>query len=286
MNARWKIERWHTREDSLSRDGGDGRHPSKGGPFAEAKFWSLFSQYIAEHDPLFKSKAVGDDERDLARGVVEKSPCEIPWCVVYHHRWVGRLVVEPGVAAFHPGEKGSVHIRAKFDEPLVKARPRGDGHLQPESAKFRPAVGECEPIVMPCAGTGYRIADGFHQSAEPPRFVRLGVGKYPHSCPLAAKSAPRPVIHRRKRSLNEQVVDIDTNVIVIEWQLRRTFDLEAERSAIFSRTASGAYREAVQKQWPALLKKGKEGLPIRDDGLQWPSIERSTLPQRLRKAII
>ena len=51
-------------------------------------------------------------------------------------------------------------------------------------------------------------------------------------------------------------------------------------------TVPGVARQAVEKQGPALLKKGEEGIPIRKDGLQRPGSEGAALPEQMSQPIV
>ena len=50
----------------------------------------------------------------------------------------------------------------------------------------------------------------------------------PHRRPSAAKGIARLVRHGGQHPLDEEVVDIDANIFVIEGEIRRPFEIEAE----------------------------------------------------------
>ena len=95
-----------------------------------------------------------------------------------------------------------------------------------------------------------------------------------------------PVGDGAQHPLYEQVVDIDADVVMIEGQVRGSACLEVEHSLHVPQLgAPGAVRKAVEKQGPALLKEGEEGIPIRKDGLQRPGGEGAALPEQMRQAL-
>ena len=82
--------------------------------------------------------------------------------------------------------------------------------------------------MVPRGGAGNRSADHLHQALEPSRPVGLGIEVDPHRRPFAAKGSARLVRHGGQHPLDEEVVDIDANIVVIEGEVRRPFEIGAE----------------------------------------------------------
>ena len=134
---------------------------------------------------------------------------------------------------------------------------------------------------------GNRAADGLHEAAEAAQPVRAGVDANPDRRPFAAERAAGVVGDGAQHPFDEQVVDIDADVVVVEGQVRRSVDLETGPPfhvlQIDGRRNAG---EAVEKQGPAFLKEGEEGVPVREDGLQRPRSEGAALPQQPRQVLV
>ena len=140
--------------------------------------------------------------------------------------------------------------------------------------------------MVPRIGVGNRSADRAHQTLQPVQPVGLGIESDPDRRPGAAKGIARLVRHGGQHPLDEQVVDIDTNVVMLEGEGGGPFERQTDRSACIPRAVAGAPREAVEERRPAFLQEREEGIPIRHDGLQGPGIEFTAAAEQVNQALV
>ena len=179
----------------------------------------------------------------MHRGVVREPPGEETRQVVHHHRRGRRLVVEPRVTALDPGEEGPVHVRAESGDrrarirsrcagsgdQRARLRPRRGGGLRQENAEFGPAEGERRPVPVIRIRAGDRRADGLCEATEAAPPVRVEVDADSDRRPCFAKGGAGLVGNGAQHPFDEQVVDVDTDVFMVEGQVRGSADGEAGR---------------------------------------------------------
>ena len=89
-----------------------------------------------------------------------------------------------------------------------------------------------------------------------------------------------------QQTLYEQVVDVDSDVMVIEWQIDRSINGQTVWLLDFTNTRCPFGCLLVKEDRPSLLKECEECLPVSNQFLKRPVIEGGALAQELDEPLV
>ena len=108
-------------------------------------------------------------------------------------------------------------------------------------------------------------------------------GSNANACPGLGQGVRMLVRHGVQQTLDEQVLDVDPDVMVVEWQIDRSLDGQNIGFLTFTNTALTLCCFTIEEDRPALLQECEEYLPVRDQRLKRPVVEEGALAQALSR---
>ena len=128
-------------------------------------------------------------------------------------------------------------------------------------------MGKCEPVLVRSSFIRDRLLDGLQQAVKPPFSVSLRISLDADDNPRVRKLVCPGVGDLLEHAFQEEIVDVHTDVMVVERDLGRTQELHPVG---FGRLAyrTPSLRLPIQEDRPSLLEEREERFPVGDDPLQ------------------
>lgn len=196
----------------------------------------------------------------------------------YRRRWW--LIVQGSEPLLDPSGEGLIDPVADAAELLLSLPGILTVGIEPESVHLGPALGERKPLLVDGPLLWNRLLDGLDQTFQPSLAVGLGLRFDAGDHPRVAQPVCLRVRDLLEQTFKEEVVDVDANIVVIEGDLRRPWELHAVGLYRFAYRI-GSKRLPIEEDGPSLLEEPEERLPVSDDPLKRPLAERAALTKEL-----
>ena len=248
LDAARKEEGRLPREGRLTRNRGDGRYPGKHRILPEAESRDLPRKLPSDNDPLIQGESVHQDQRHFILGIVELSG-EKTRKVVEHDRRNRRQVDQSCVAFRKPRKQGLFDSSLQRLHPLACRFRQRYIRIDSKTDKLRPFRGAMEPVAV----TGVLAGNGRGQNAQEAVYASLPIGIV-----VRSDSNGNPGLRQRfgllmgngfQKAFEEEVVDVDTNVIMVERQVRRAGKLKSKGSFMLANSLTILFCQPVKKKW-------------------------------------
>ena len=176
----------------------------------------LFSKRLAYDDPLIERKPIHQNECDpVSLGITDVSG-EESGDVVKHDWGYRRQIDQPCVTFFQPGHKYGINFSLQGLDPLMGRFGQPRIWFQNKRHKLSPGFRKMKPVIMPCIlfrdGGLYIVKQAIHAT----RSVCLLIGTNTNGEPGFGQRIGALVGNGVKQPFKEQIVNVDTDIIVVE----------------------------------------------------------------------